>query len=192
MFDWLKGGKTPEPRKGMPSPRVNQDEFKRRFRLQFQDSGFEALQTELDKIAQAAWGAYSHSRKSPRTREAGPEFSDPSYPLAQDWIYTHEAVKSAQHRHDDKNAPLRILLINCSSRSEHTCPSEMSKSYRLAEIAAEVAGSQGSFAGLAPVGPYRSADALPCSGTSIASSCETRPDAQRTSVSGRMTLKDLE
>src|SRR3954452_8288937 len=138
MFGWLEGGKTPEPRKGMPSPRINRDEFKRRFRLQFQDPGFEVLQTELDKIAQAAWDAYSHSRKSPRTREAGPEFSDPSYPLAQDWIYTHEAVKSAQHRHDDKNAPLRILLINCSSRSEHTCPSEMSKSYRLAEIAAEV------------------------------------------------------
>src|SRR3954447_24826935 len=39
------------------------------------------------------------------------------------------------------------------------------------------AGSHGSFAWLAPVGPYRSADALPCSGTSIASSCETRPDA---------------
>src|SRR3954453_8632280 len=137
MFEWLKDGKAPEPRKGMPSPRLNQEEFNRRFRSQFQDPGFEALQTELDKIAQAAWDAYSHSRKSPRTREAGPEFSDPTYPLAQDWIYTHEAMKSAQHRHDDKNAPLRILLINCSSRSEHTCPGEMSKSYRLIQIARE-------------------------------------------------------
>jgi multimeric flavodoxin WrbA len=29
-------------------------------------------------------------------------------------------------------------LINCSSRSEHTCPGEMSKSYRLVEIAREI------------------------------------------------------
>jgi multimeric flavodoxin WrbA len=33
---------------------------------------------------------------------------------------------------------LRVLLINASSRSEHTCPGEMSKSFRLAEIARSV------------------------------------------------------
>src|SRR5215831_17760961 len=40
-------------------------------------------------------------------------------------------------RHDERTNPT-ILLINCSSRSEHTCPGEMSKSYRLLEIARDV------------------------------------------------------
>jgi multimeric flavodoxin WrbA len=48
------------------------------------------------------------------------------------------AIQAAQARYDDSAGPLRILLISCSSRSEHTCPSEMSKTFRLTEIAREV------------------------------------------------------
>jgi multimeric flavodoxin WrbA len=138
MFDWLKNGKAPAPRKGMPSPRLDETEFKLRFRSQFQDQNFEALLPELDKITQAAWDAYEHSRKSPHTRKAGTAFADPDYDLAVDWIAAHEAVQAAQRRHDEAKGPIRILLINGSSRSEHTCPGEMSKSYRLAQIAEEV------------------------------------------------------
>jgi multimeric flavodoxin WrbA len=141
MFDWFKGGKAPQPRKGMPSPRLDEAEFKRRFRTQFQDQAFDPLQEELDRIAHAAWTAYEQSRKSPRTRKAGPGFADPNYDLAVDWIAAHEAVKSARQRHDDSSSPASILLINGSSRSEHTCPGEMSKSFRLAEIAHEVFAS---------------------------------------------------
>src|SRR5437764_281630 len=135
MFDWLKSGKAPEARRGMPSPRLGEDEFKRRFRSQYQDPIFAELQRELDKIAQAAWDAYANSRKSPRTRKAGPQFADPDHDLAEDWLKAHEAIKAAQRRYEDKDLPAQILLINCSSRSEHTCPSEMSKSYRLVQIA---------------------------------------------------------
>ena len=35
MFDWLKTGKATEPRKGMPSPQLDEAEFKRRFLAQF-------------------------------------------------------------------------------------------------------------------------------------------------------------
>ena len=41
-----------------------------------------ALQTELERIADAAWDGYSNSRKSPRTRKAGDGFDDPDYDLA--------------------------------------------------------------------------------------------------------------
>jgi multimeric flavodoxin WrbA len=128
----------PEPRKGMPSPRLGEDEFKRRFRSQFQDAAFDVLQEELDKIADAAWDAYAQSRKSPRTRKAGPGFADPDYDLAQDWLVARDAIHAAQRRHDDAALAPRILLINASARSEHTCPGEMSKSYRLADIAMAV------------------------------------------------------
>jgi multimeric flavodoxin WrbA len=138
MFGWLKNGKAPEPRKGMPSPRLDEATFKQRFRGQFKDPAFAPLSAELDKVAHAAWDAYEHSRKSPQTRKAGPEFADPDYELSVDWIAAREAVQAAQRQHEDAAGPNRILLINCSSRSEHTCPSEMSKSFRLAEIAREV------------------------------------------------------
>jgi multimeric flavodoxin WrbA len=137
MFDSLKG-KAPEPRKGMPSPRLSEDEFKRRFREQFKDPAFDPLLGELEKITAAAWDAYAHSRKAPHTRKAGPGFADPDYDLALDWLRARDAIREAQARHDDRSLPRRILLINCSSRSEHTCPGEMSKSYRLIELAREI------------------------------------------------------
>jgi multimeric flavodoxin WrbA len=130
--------KAPEPRKGMPSPRLPEKEFKRRFRAQFQDPAFDPLDTELSRITEAAWDAYEHSRKSPKTRKAGPEFADPDYDLAVDWHDARDAVREAQVWHEDPAGRSRILLINGSSRSEHTCPSEMSKSYRLLEIASEI------------------------------------------------------
>jgi hypothetical protein len=125
------------PRKGMPSPRLNEGEFRKRFLAQFQDPAFDALARELDKIAAVAWDAYEHSRKAPRTRKAGNEFADPDYDLSVDWLAARAAIADARRRHADRTRPA-ILLINCSSRSEHTCPGEMSKSYRLIEIAREV------------------------------------------------------
>ena len=64
MFEWLKEKKA--ARKGMPSPRL-EEEFKKRFLSQFRDQKFAELHAELDNIAQAAWDAYAHGRKSPRT-----------------------------------------------------------------------------------------------------------------------------
>ena len=93
MFDWIKT-QTPEPRKGMPSPRLDEAEFKKRFRAQFSDQAFDCLSAELHKVADAAWNAYQHSRKSPRTRKAGAGFADPDYDLAVDWIAAQEAVLS--------------------------------------------------------------------------------------------------
>jgi multimeric flavodoxin WrbA len=125
------------PRKGMPSPRLSEREFRERFLGQFRDPAFDPLAAELDRIAAVAWDAYEHSRKAPRTRKAGAEFADPDYDLSVDWLAARAAIADAQHRHSDRSRP-SILLINCSSRSEHTCPGEMSKSYRLLEIAREV------------------------------------------------------
>lgn len=130
-------GKTPAPRKGMASPRLSEKEFKARYKQQFVDPAFEAVAQSIEQIASIAWHAYADSRKSPITRKAGPAFSDPDYDLSVDWIAAHEAVLQAQRRYEDLTVPPRLLIINGSSRSEHTCPGEMSKSFRLAEIARE-------------------------------------------------------
>jgi multimeric flavodoxin WrbA len=129
-------GEATEPRKGTPDRNLDQEEFRCRFLSQFADPAFAPLADALDKIAAAAWDAYSHHRK-PAHAEGGSSFDDPSYDLAVDWIAAHEAVQMAQARHDDPSTPNRLLLIAGSARSEHTCPGEMSKSYRLIEIARE-------------------------------------------------------
>jgi len=127
-----------DPRKGMPSPRLDRAAFRARFLERFRDPAFAAVTGELDRIEGVAWDAYSNSRKSPRTRKAGPGFADPDYDLSEDWLAARDAVLAAQKRHDDAAAATRILIVNGSSRSEHSCPGEMSKSWRLLEIAAEI------------------------------------------------------
>jgi hypothetical protein len=61
----------------MPSPRLNEGEFRKRFLAQFQDPAFDSLASELDNIAAVAWDAYEHSRKAPRTRKVGKRICRP-------------------------------------------------------------------------------------------------------------------
>ena len=129
---------TPDPRKGMPDPHLDEAEFRARYLSQFQDPAFRPLDAELERIAGAAWDAYANHRKAPVTRKAGPEFADPDYDLSVDWLASRDAIIAARARHDDKAGPIRLLIVNCSPRSEHTCPGEMSKSWRLAELALDV------------------------------------------------------
>jgi multimeric flavodoxin WrbA len=138
MIGWLKGKGAPAPRKGMPSPRLGEAEFRRRHRELFKDPAFEPLSDELEQIGTAAWDAYENSRKSPYTAKAGPGHADPDYDLSIDWIAARKALDEAEKRHSDTSAPPRILLINGSPRSEHTCPGEMSKSWVIMQTAQDV------------------------------------------------------
>ncbi|WP_293380292.1 hypothetical protein [Phenylobacterium sp.] len=70
----------------MPSPRLDKATFKARFLSRYPDPAFDPLRGELDRIATAAWDAYSHERKSPKAQPAGPGYADPTYELAEDWI----------------------------------------------------------------------------------------------------------
>jgi multimeric flavodoxin WrbA len=128
----------PEPRKGMPDPTLDKAEFKSRFLAQYIDPAFDKLAGELDRIADVAWEAYEGSRKAPRTVKAGPGYADPDYDLSEDWVVAKAAVDRARADYESGDRPQRVLLVNGSSRSEHTCPGEMSKSFRMVEIAQEV------------------------------------------------------
>ena len=85
-----------------------------------------------------AWDGYHNARKSPVTRKAGPEFADPHYDLSVDWLATRDAIRLSQTRHDDPASRSRVLLICGAARNDKTCPGEMSKSYRLIEMAKSV------------------------------------------------------
>src|SRR5438445_3469707 len=104
----------PDVRKGMPPVKLPREEFEKRYRARFVDPAFRTLQRELDTIVAAAWDAYSHSRKAPIARKAGPGFADPNYEIAADWLVARESILEAQRRHDDASEVPRILIINGS------------------------------------------------------------------------------
>lgn len=122
-----------EVRKGMPDPKLTKKVFASRFLHRFFDPAFDPIWHKLEQACDIAWQAYQGGRKAPRTRPAGPGFADPKYELSEEWLATRDAIKAAEAKHSDSASPSRVLIINGSSRSEHSCPGEMSKTYRLVE-----------------------------------------------------------
>ena len=122
-------------RKGMPNVAITKAEFTRCARERFVDPAFDPLQGEIGKIIEAAWDGYHEYRKAPRTRRAGPRFADPDYDLSIDWLKTRDTVARAERVQKSAASKSRILLVNGSSRSDHSCPGEMSKTFRLVEMA---------------------------------------------------------
>ena len=132
-------------RKGQGSVALDRDTFRRRFRARFFDPLFEdaPASDKVDELADIAWQAYHENHKAPRTRKAGAEFADPTYDLSVDWLEARAAIGDAARRHADPSAPSRVLLVCGAARSDETCPGEMSKSFRLAEVARQVVAAEG-------------------------------------------------
>jgi multimeric flavodoxin WrbA len=131
--------------KEMPNVRLTKEEFKRRYWQRFYDPAFGTLTAEINRLAEVAWDAYENSRKSPYTRPAGPGFADPDYELSDEWRLASEKIREAERRQKDPASPPRILLINGATRSEHTCPGESSKTWRLAMLAQEIFAGEPDF-----------------------------------------------
>jgi multimeric flavodoxin WrbA len=134
-----------EIRTGMEPRDLTREQFVERFLQRFQDPWFAAVRDQLGQVADVAWKAHQADRKSPVTRKAGPGFADPAFDLPVEWLATRRAIHEAEARRADPSAPSRVLVVNGSSRTEHTCPGEMSKTYRLARIAAETIEAAGAF-----------------------------------------------
>jgi multimeric flavodoxin WrbA len=131
--------------KEMPSVQLTKEEFKKRYWQRFYDPAFGKLTAEIDRIADVAWDAYDQNRKSPYTHSAGPGFADPDYQLSDEWRLARQNVQEAERRQKHGTSPPRILLINGASRSEHTCPGETSKTWRIAMIAHEIFAQETGF-----------------------------------------------
>jgi len=129
----------------MPSVQLTWDEVARRVRQRFYDPAFEVADAEIERIIEVAWEGYDQYRKSPRTRRAGPGFADPGFQLPVEWLETRKAIQEAEKRQKNRKSPSRILLVNGSSRSDQTCPGEMSKTSRLVKMAEEVIKKQKGF-----------------------------------------------
>jgi multimeric flavodoxin WrbA len=110
-------------------------EFRRRFFARFYDPAFDDVAAELERVFEKAWDGYERYRKSPRVRPAGDGFAKPDMPLPVEWLEARQAIENARLRQQDPASPARILIVNGSTRSEHTCPGEISKTRRLAQHA---------------------------------------------------------
>jgi multimeric flavodoxin WrbA len=126
----------PVVREGQTDVQLERAEFRDRYRERFYDPAFEAAGGSIEAVEERAWDAYNEYRKSPRTRRAGDGFADPDFELPVEWLDARERVLEAQRRHDAA-AGFRVLVVCASPRSDQTCPGEMSKTFRLARMAAE-------------------------------------------------------
>jgi multimeric flavodoxin WrbA len=105
--------------------------------MRFFDPAFDEHGGAIDTLEAVAWEAYEQGRKAPRTRPAGEGFADPAYEVSVEWLETRARLRKAQELHDSESEASRVLLICGSSRNDETCPSEMSKTFRLVQVARE-------------------------------------------------------
>jgi multimeric flavodoxin WrbA len=129
-------------RKGQAPAPLARDAFHTRFMQAFFDPAYQAEAEALARLEEIAFQAYREGRKAPVTQKAGPGFADPDYELSVEWRETRDKLIAAQQRWSQPATPSRVLLVCGSSRNDGSCPGEMSKTFRLVQIAREVLQAQ--------------------------------------------------
>jgi multimeric flavodoxin WrbA len=114
---------------------LTRTQFRERFFARFHDPAFDAVKAELDKVCAIAWDGYIEYRKSPRTRPAGPGFQDEKFALPVEWLDARRSIREAEKSQRNPKSQSRVLVVSGATRSEHTCPGEVSKTRRLANHA---------------------------------------------------------
>src|SRR5690242_2434743 len=112
----------PEVRKQDQYVPLTREQFRERFIARYYDPAFDKVKPELEKVFEVAWDGYIVYRKSPRTQPAGPSHAKPERSLPVEWVAARDAIRAAEKRQKDPKSPSRILVVNGSTRSEHTCP----------------------------------------------------------------------
>jgi multimeric flavodoxin WrbA len=96
----------------------------------------------LARVEEVAWDNYINEHKSAQTVQAGPEFADPNYALSVEWRQTRDRLLAAEVAQKNPATRSRVLLICGADRNDGTCPGEMSKTFRLMQIARQVLVTQ--------------------------------------------------
>jgi len=133
-------------RKGQAPAPLTRAEFHERFNVRFYDPAFAAEAEAIARLEAIAWDAYQEGRKAPLTRAAGRGHADPAYPISVQWLETRKRLRMAQKHWHDPAAKSRVLIICGSARNDGTCPGEVSKTWRLTEIARHVVQGLGAEA----------------------------------------------
>ena len=125
-----------------PAP-LTRAQFHERFLTRFYDPAFAVESAAIARLETIAWQALQEGRKAPKVKAAGRGFVDPAYAVSVQWLDTRQRLKAAQKKWASASAPSRVLLICGSSRNDGTCPGEVSKTWRLTELAQHVVQAAG-------------------------------------------------
>jgi multimeric flavodoxin WrbA len=125
-------------RKGQAPAQLSRIQFHDRFTLSFKDPLFAPEETALARVENVAWKAYKDNRKAPITQKAGKGYADPQYELSVEWAGTRARLKRADAKRKKPATHSRVLLIIGSARNDGTCPGEVSKTFRLTQIARKI------------------------------------------------------
>jgi multimeric flavodoxin WrbA len=129
-----------EIRKGQQPAELTREQFHERFMRRFMDPAYRVEHETIARLETIAWQAMKEGRKAPITRRAGNGFQDPDYEASVEWLDTHQRLKQAQQRWADPATRSRVLLVCGSDRNDGSCPGEMSKTWRLTQLAKEQLG----------------------------------------------------
>lgn len=129
-----------QPRTGQAPDQLSHEEFLRRYKENFYDPAFRSEIVAIDRLAAIAWDAYREGRKAPLTEKAGIGYADPDYDLSVEWKTTRAALDRAERAQKDPRSPSRVLVVIGSARNDGTCPGEISKSWRMANLVCETLG----------------------------------------------------
>ena len=154
-------------RTGQAPAALTRAQFHERFMVRFYDPAYEPERQAIARLEDIAWAAMQEGRKAPITRPAGRGFADPSYEISVQWLDTRKRLKAAQKAWSDSATPSRVLLICGSARNDGTCPGEVSKTWRLTELARHVvehAGMQADVLDLSLVTSEYGRAIHPCKG----------------------------
>ncbi len=154
-------------RTGQAPAALTRAQFHERFSLRFHDPAFAVEHDAIARLEDIAWAALQEGRKAPITQPAGRGFADPTYEISLQWLDTRKRLKAAQKRWGDSAEPSRVLLICGSARNDGTCPGEVSKTWRLTELARHVvqrAGMQADVLDLSLVTSEYGRNIHPCKG----------------------------
>ena len=130
-----KQGRPPAVVTGQVADFISREEFRRRFGANFVDPAFEVARNEIQKLETIAWAGYKAGRKAPVTRKAGKGFANPDYDLSVEWKATRDRLLKIDAHRKSAKSKSRALVVCGSPRNDGSCPGEMSKTFRLAEIA---------------------------------------------------------
>ncbi|HLD80337.1 MAG TPA: NAD(P)H-dependent oxidoreductase [Candidatus Nanoarchaeia archaeon] len=131
----MKHMRNPEVRRQEEWKPLTKEQFRERFFERYYDPAFDKVRPELEKVFETAWDGYITYRKSPRKKAAGKGFAKPDLQLPLEWLDARARIKAAEKQQKNPKSKSRILIVNGSTRSEHTCPGEISKTRRLAQHA---------------------------------------------------------
>ena len=130
-------------RKGQAPGKLGGNEFHLVFSRSFMDPAFGKVAGDLVAVKEIAWNNDSESHKAPVTKKAGPGFAEPEYELSIEWSEARERLIAAEAVQKDPATRSRVLVINGAARNDCTCPGEISKTYRITELAREVLDADG-------------------------------------------------